>query len=114
MLAWSSASATASARFLEGKPMSTWAEVQPAMNKEAVNVMNRVSEPLEFPPAQFTPTPDKMPTVGPNLKRKFLSYTTKKFSNLSANCTTAFLPAKYIDLDDIYKTCRRIFILSNF
>ena len=48
-------------RFLEGKPMSTGAEIQPTTDKETVNFGTRVSEPLEFSPAQFTPTPDKMP-----------------------------------------------------
>ena len=48
-------------RFLEGKPMSTGAEAQTAIGKEAINVMIRVSEPLEFSPAHFTPTPDRMP-----------------------------------------------------
>ena len=48
-------------RFLEGKPMSTGAEMQFTAGKEIVNFETRVLEPLEFSPAQFTPTPDKMP-----------------------------------------------------
>ena len=48
-------------RYLEGKPMSTGAEIQLATVKETVKLGTRVSEPLEFSPAQFTPTPDKMP-----------------------------------------------------
>ena len=47
-------------RFLEGKPMSTGTEIQLASGKETVNLLTRVSEPLEFSPAQFTPTPDRM------------------------------------------------------
>ena len=48
-------------RFLEGKPMSTGTEIPLASGKETVSLLTRVSEPLEFSPAQFTPTPDRMP-----------------------------------------------------
>ena len=48
-------------RYLEGKPMSTGAEAHLSTEKETVKLLTQVSEPLEFSPGQFTPTPDRMP-----------------------------------------------------